>query len=135
MPSPPDSRFAHDTAGVELTDTMRLAGIYLNDNDVLVLAERLRRLGLNGFADSLTNAYYRDVHELDVAASELQAIVPALELEESPASFEALREELQGQATSIAEPRESRPQRRYHASHLAGSSGTSNVAASILRST
>lgn len=71
---------------------MRLAGIYLNDAEVLALAERLRSLGLDAAADRLTNAYYRDARKLDLDASESRTFVPALE--DGPASFAALRSAL-----------------------------------------
>ncbi len=81
---------------------MRIAGIYLNDNDVLALADRLRKLGLVGSADSLTNAYYRDARELDLdlAAFESHTLIPALD--DGPASFEELCEKLTDRARSIA---------------------------------
>jgi hypothetical protein len=79
---------------------MRLAGIYLNDNDVLALAERLRKLGLDGAAGRVMSAYYHDASELDIAPSELHRLIP--ELENGPASFQALRESLTGRSTAIA---------------------------------
>lgn len=68
---------------------MRLAGIYLTDDEVLVLAERLRGLGLDAAAGRLTAAYYRDVRELDLLGSEPRALIPALA--DGPPSFAALR--------------------------------------------
>jgi hypothetical protein len=68
---------------------MRLAGIYLNDDEVLALAGRLRALGLGVAADRLTGAYYRDARQLDLRGVEPQAFIPALE--DGPASFAELR--------------------------------------------
>ena len=58
---------------------MRLAGVYLNDDEVLALAERLRDLGLDDVANRLGDAYYRDVKELDLPARATEAFLPALE--------------------------------------------------------
>jgi len=68
---------------------MRLAGIYFNDDEVLVLAERLKSLGLTEAGNRVTDAYYRDAREVDLAGVEPETLAPALE--GGPVSFAALR--------------------------------------------
>ena len=68
---------------------MRLAGVYLNDDEVFALAERLRDLGLDDAANRLGDAYYRDVKEFDLPGVAFDTFLPALE--GGPASFAALR--------------------------------------------
>ena len=46
---------------------MRIAGIDLNDHQVLALAERRRNLGRDDAADRVTAAYYRDARELELS--------------------------------------------------------------------
>ena len=46
---------------------MRLAGFYLNDHQVLRLADRLRNFGLDDAADQVTAAHHRDASELELA--------------------------------------------------------------------
>lgn len=77
---------------------MRIAGVYLNDNDVLDLVDRLRKLGLDASADSLTNAYYRDARELD--ATSFEPLIPALD--DGRASFDELCEKLTDRVRSSA---------------------------------
>ena len=79
--------FEHD--GQRAGWPMRIAGMYLNDHQVLALAERLRNLGLDDAADRVTAAYYRDAKELELG---FEPATLTAALGDSPATSTAVRQ-------------------------------------------
>lgn len=57
---------------------MIVAGIYLNDNDLIALAGSLRSEGLLACAQRLEGAYYRDVRMLDLSVEETDDLLVVL---------------------------------------------------------
>jgi hypothetical protein len=71
---------------------MLVAGMYVNDEDVLVLIGTLRDAGADAIAERFRDAYHRDARRLSVSVSERRTILCALA--DCPAGLVELRAKL-----------------------------------------
>ena len=68
---------------------MIIAGVRLNDNDVIALAEKLRECGFVGEAGRLEAAYQTDASLFHLSADDQRAVLTVLE--DCPAALTNLR--------------------------------------------
>lgn len=79
---------------------MIVAGTYLDDNELIALAGRLRGEGLREWADRLEGAYYRDVRILEMSDEESSDLLSALG--ECPGELIRLRSALRASLATVA---------------------------------